>query len=167
MHALPRLPFLAAIALVAQLAIAQGQTTQVGFGGLRQDTSAPVEVTSDSLTVDQAKGGATFAGNVLVVQGEMRLAAQKVDVTYGTDGQGIAEIHASGGVTLATSLEAAESAEAHYTIANGALVMTGNVLLTQGNTTMAGEKLVADLRAGTGQMEGRVKTTFQPTKSGN
>ena len=58
--------------------------------------------------------------------------------------------------------EAAESAEATYDVASGALVMSGSVLLTQGKATIAGERLVADLRSGTGQMEGRVKTVFQP-----
>ena len=162
-----RLSALAALALVAQFAAAQAQGMQVGFGGLRQDPSAPVEVTADSLTVDQAKGGATLAGNVLVVQGDMRLAAKQVDVTYGADGQGIEHIHATGGVTLATKAEAAEAAEATYVISTGALVMTGAVLLTQGNAPMAGERLTADLRAGPGQMEGRVKTTFTPNKAAN
>jgi lipopolysaccharide export system protein LptA len=40
--------------------------------------------------------------------------------------------------------------------------MTGSVLLTQGRNAIAGERLVLDLKAGTGVMEGRVKTVFTP-----
>jgi lipopolysaccharide export system protein LptA len=146
--------------------LAQG--VAVGFGGLRQDPGVPVEVTSDSLTVDQATGRAVFDGNVLVVQGALRMTAARVEVSYATGGQGIARMQASGGVTLVTAAEAAEAREAVYEVATGALVMSGAVLLTQGQATIAGERLVADLRAGTGQMEGRVKTVFQPgTKGGN
>ncbi|MDZ4096892.1 MAG: lipopolysaccharide transport periplasmic protein LptA, partial [Paracoccaceae bacterium] len=37
-----------------------------------------------------------------------------------------------------------------------------DVLLTQGQTAIAGQKMVADLKAGTAVMEGRVQTTFLP-----
>jgi lipopolysaccharide export system protein LptA len=154
------------VAAGADIAAAQGMA--VGFGGLRQDTAAPVEVTSDSLTVDQASGRAVFEGKVLVVQGALRMTAERVEVSYAENGQGIQRMQATGGVTLVTAAEAAEAAEAIYEVATGALVMSGSVLLTQGQATIAGERLVADLRAGTGQMEGRVKTVFQPgTKGGN
>jgi lipopolysaccharide export system protein LptA len=149
---------------VPDRAMAQGMA--VGFGGLRQDTAAPIEVTSDSLTVDQATGRAVFDGNVLVIQGALRMTAARVEVSYGDDGQGIRNMQATGGVTLVTAAEAAESREASYDVGAGALVMSGAVLLTQGQATITGERLVADLRAGTGQMEGRVKTVFQPGKQG-
>jgi lipopolysaccharide export system protein LptA len=167
------LRLLRALAVVLPLGLAGGgiaaaQGMAVGFGGLRQDTTAPVEVTSDSLTVDQGTGRAVFEGNVLVVQGALRMTAARVEVSYAESGQGIRRMQATGGVTLVTAAEAAEAAEAVYEVATGALVMSGAVLLTQGLATIAGERLVADLRAGTGQMEGRVKTVFQPgTKGGN
>lgn len=155
----PLILFLATFA--AEPVLAQGMN--IGFGGLRQNTSDEVEVTADELTVDQGAGQAVFSGNVVVVQGAMRMAAAQVKVEYGEDGQGIRRLEASGGVTLATETEAAESRDATYTIASGELVMTGAVLLTQGGATIAGERLVADLRSGTGRMEGRVRTVFQPT----
>ncbi len=60
-------------------------------------------------------------------------------------------------MTLVNATDAAESAEAVYTLASGNVVMTGNVLLTQGPNAIAGEKLVLDLTNGTGVMDGRVK----------
>ncbi|MCU0801088.1 MAG: LptA/OstA family protein [Rhodobacteraceae bacterium] len=141
---------------------AMAQQAQVAFGGLKQDTSLPVEIEADNLTVNNADGSAEFSGNVLVGQGEMRLAAGTIRVEYGSDGKSIDRLIASGGVTLTNASEAAEAREAVYTIASGEVVMTGDVLLTQGQTALSGQKLVIDLKAGTGRMEGRVQTTFIP-----
>ena len=146
-------------------ASAMAQGAKVAFGGLKQDTSQPVEITADSLQINQADGKATFTGNVLVGQGAMRLSAAEINVEYAADGQGIKTLHATGGVTIVNATDAAEAAEATYTISTGAVVMTGNVLLTQGPNAISGERLVLDLRAGTGVMEGRVKTVFTPGKA--
>jgi lipopolysaccharide export system protein LptA len=155
-----RLAILALLLALPAPSLAQG--AKVAFGGLRQDTSLPVEITADTLEVDQASGQATFSGNVLVGQGEMRLSAARIKVEYEEGGQGIRRLHATGGVTIANASDAAEAAEAVYTIASGNVVMTGDVLLTQGPNAISGERLVLNLADGTGVMEGRVKTTFTP-----
>ncbi len=67
-----------------------------------------------------------------------------------------------GGVTLTSPTEAAEGREAVYTVTSGEVVMTGDVLLTQGGSTIAGQKLIVDLDTGTGRMDGRVKTVIDP-----
>lgn len=64
---------IAGLALGLLGAIATAQEMGVTFGGLKADTSLPVEVKADTLAVDQASGLASFTGNVLVVQGAMRL----------------------------------------------------------------------------------------------
>lgn len=138
------------------------QEAKVAFGGLAQDTSLPVEVQADMLSVNNADGTAVFEGNVLVGQGEMRLAAARVQVEYGTDGKSIARLHATGGVTIANLADAAEAKEALYTIDTGVIVLTGDVLLTQGSSALSGQKLTIHLKDGTGVMEGRVSTVFVP-----
>lgn len=154
---------LCALALSAGLAgAALAQQADIRFGGLTQDTTLPVEVDADTLSVDQAKGTAVFSGNVMVRQGEMRLTAGMVEVEYSADGSGIERMHATGGVTLVSPTDAAESSEAVYTIDSGNVVMTGNVLLTQGSSAISGQKLTVDLKQGTGTMSGRVKTVFTP-----
>lgn len=160
--ALRALGALLVLALAAPGA-AHAQQAEVAFGGIRADTSLPVEVTADTLSVNQTDGTATFSGNVLVVQGDMRLSAERVEVVYGSaDRSRIERLHASGQVTLVSGKDAAEAADAVYTIDSGAVEMTGNVLLTQGANTIAGQKLVVDLASGTGRMEGRVTTVLQP-----
>ncbi|MFN7225045.1 MAG: LptA/OstA family protein [Paracoccaceae bacterium] len=155
--------FFRALCLAAVMASpVAAQQADIRFGGLRQDTTLPVEVTSDSLSVDQATGAALFTGNVLAKQGDMRLSAGTIRVEYGANGQGIDRLIASDGVTLVSPTDAAEASEAVYTIESGNVVMTGNVLLTQGNAAISGEKLTVNLKDGTGTMTGRVKTIFTP-----
>lgn len=156
-----RLRATAIVLALAAPAFAQG--TDVGFGGLTQNTSAPVEVASDRLEVDQADGSATFTGNVLVTQGALRLAADRIRVIYAGEGNEsrIRELRADGNVTLANGAEAAEADAAVYDIEAGSVVMTGDVILAQGQTALSSERLVIDLNSGTGSMEGRVRSVFQ------
>lgn len=157
-----------ALAILAVLgtgpALAQGASVE--FGGLRQDASLPVEVSADSLTVSQTDGSALFEGNVIAVQGDLRLTAGAVQVRYAAGGGGIETLTATGGVTLVSATDAAEAREAVYSVPAGSVVMTGDVLLTQGQSAISGQKLVLDLAAGTGRMEGRVQTVFNPGNAG-
>lgn len=154
------------LALAAGLALAAApapaQEATVAFGDLGQDTSLPVEVGADRFTVNNADGTAVFSGNVVVTQGEMRLAAAEVLVRYAEDRASISELVASGGVTITNLGDAAEAREAVYTIDSGVIVLTGDVLLAQGPSAMAGQRLTINLNDGTGTMEGRVTTTFVP-----
>lgn len=152
------------ILLSLLLAFPAGAQQGVSFGGLSQDVSLPVEIESDTLTVRNADGTAVFSGDVVAMQGDLRLSAPVVQVEYAPDGRNIARLHASGGVMIASATDAAEAREAVYTIDTGTVVMTGDVLLTQGQNALAGQKLRLDLKNGTGVMEGRVSTTLQPQK---
>ncbi|CAM4011202.1 lipopolysaccharide transport periplasmic protein LptA [Palleronia rufa] len=150
------------LCLLLTAAPVTAQQAAIEFGGLTQDTSLPVEVAADNLDVSQTDGTAVFTGNVLVTQGEMKLSADRIQVVYATGGQGrIRTLNANGGVTLVNGSEAAEASEAVYDIDAGNVVMTGDVLLTQGQTALSGNRLVIDLTSGTGRMEGRVRTIFE------
>jgi lipopolysaccharide export system protein LptA len=135
--------------------------TNVNLGGIAVDTTAAVEVTADSLSVDQASGKAVFVGNVLIVQGDLRLTAAQVEVVYGTDASQISRLIASGGVTFVTADEAAEAQDANYDIATGFLVLTGDVLLTQGPSAISAGQMTINVSDGTATMDGRVRTILQ------
>ena len=143
-------------------ALAQTSGAEVAFGSFKGDPTLPVEVTADQLQVNQTDGTAVFTGNVVVIQGQMRLTAPLVKVDYAQDRKAIARLDASGGVTLVNGGEAAESETAIYTIDSGEVVMTGNVLVTQGSSALSGNQLTVDLNTGTGMMQGRVQTVFVP-----
>lgn len=141
-----------------------GQGASIAMGSPDFDTGQPVEVSADTLSVDQSNGQAVFAGNVLVVQGEVRMSAGRILVVYGSDASGTASgidrLEADGGVTFVTATDAAEAREAVYSVSGGTVTLSGDVLLTQGQNAISGDRLVIDLASGTGQMEGRVRTVF-------
>ncbi len=155
-----------AIALAALGGGVAAQETQVPFGGFKHDATAPVEITSDSLELDQTAGTAVFTGDVRVGQGALRLGATRLEVFYESVGGSatgqVQRMLASGGVTLSNGAEAAEAERATYDVASGVIEMEGDVLLTQGANALSSEALRIDLASGTGQLEGRVKTIFTP-----
>lgn len=141
--------------------LVQAQGTQVAFGTVQQDTSLPVEVSADSLTVSQNDGSALFTGNVIIGQGDMRLSAPLVLVFYTQNQSGVERLEATGGVTLVNGEQAAEADTAEYEVNRGTIRMIGNVLLTQGANTLVSDSMDVDLEAGTALMNGRVRTVFQ------
>lgn len=135
----------------------------VAFGGITADTTAPVEISADSLQVDQSTGEATFSGNVVIGQGEMRLSADKVTVVYAPDtNQKISRLHATGQVTLVNGPDAAEAQDAVYDVASGNVTLTGDVMLTQGQSVLSGQKMDVNLATGTASVSGRVRSVLQP-----
>lgn len=161
-----RLALCLMITLVAQIAAAPsvlGQTAGVAFGGIKGDPTLPVDVTSDSLTISQKDGAAEFVGNVLVIQGAMRLSADQLRVEYRADKSGIERLFATGNVLLVNATDAAAADEAIYTVDLGQVMMSGNVRLTQGETILTAPKMTVDLKTGLGTLEGGVKTSFAPT----
>lgn len=145
------------LALVLPTALfAQG--FQVAFGSLQEESDLPVEVNADTLSVDQDNGSAVFSGNVRISQGSMRISAPEVQVFYNDSSSGIAKLVASGGVLLVDGPDAAEAQSAIYSIEDGTVTMTGDVLVTQGINTLQSEKMTVDLDTNTARMEGRVKT---------
>jgi lipopolysaccharide export system protein LptA len=151
--------------LALALVLSGPATAQVGigFGGLAHDSSQPVEVTADSLSVDQVTGRVAFEGNVIIVQGDLRMAAGRVEMVYsGAAGTGgVEQVIASGGVLVTRGADAAEGAEAIYDVAAALLTMSGSVLVTQGPTAIAGDRMVVNMETGNGTVDGRVRTVLQ------
>lgn len=150
----------ATLALLAVPTMAQEAT--IAFGSLEQDTSLPVEVSADQLSVNNEDGTAVFSGNVEVTQGALILSAAEVLVKYTSDGKSIDQLVATGGVKVTNLADAAQGNEAIYSVVTGIIELTGDVLLSQGASSMTGQKLTINLKDGTGVMSGRVTTTFVP-----
>lgn len=160
------MPYFRALFLCLAVLVGAGpglaQETRVAFGTAPSDPNQPVEVTADSLNVNQADGSAEFTGDVLVIQGAMRMTADRVFVVYDNDRSRIARLEATGGVVLVNGPDAAESDRAEYSIDSGVIVMTGSVLLTQGPSVLSSDRMVVNLTTGTAEMAGRVKTILNP-----
>ena len=160
---MPANPLFRSILLTATLLAPAAIAQNVGFGMAEADASAAVELTADELSVDQGSGRAEFTGNVLIAQGAMRLAADKVSVTYAKgDQREIESLEATGNVTLVSGTDAAEAAQAVYQVGSGNIVLTGDVVVAQGENVLSGEKVEVNLRSGTATVSGRVRTVLQP-----
>jgi len=160
--------FLFALSVMSVAALAQAANIALGSGDF--DTSLAVEVSADQLSVHQSTGKAVFDGNVLIVQGEVRISAGTVTIEYSNDPDaknGVSRLLATGGVTFVTSADAAEAQSAVYSVEDGTVTLSGDVLLTQGQSAIAGDRLVMNLGDGNGRMEGRVRTVFTPSNGQN
>lgn len=168
----------AAFTVLATLAAAPGAPAQGAgpFGGFKHDSSAPIEIVSDSLEVRQSEGTALFSGDVVAEQGTLKLTADRLRVNYETGAEAtetgeIQHMRAEGNVFLSNGAETARGAWAEYDVAGGMMRMGGNVVLTQGDNAISGEALVINLDAGTGRIEGRgegrVKSVFTPSGRGS
>ncbi|SIT85282.1 LptA/OstA family protein [Pontibaca methylaminivorans] len=152
---------LAALLFMLSALATAAQEATVAFGG-RGDPQALIEVTADTLDVSQQDGRAEYAGNVLVGQGEMRMAAERLLVIYDEEKRAIARLEARGGVTLVNGPDAAEAEAADYDVASGQVELTGDVLLTQGPNAISAERMSLDLEKGTARLTGRVRTILVP-----
>ncbi|WP_323034864.1 LptA/OstA family protein [Pararhodobacter sp.] len=164
-RALLRLAFCLTLAALIGGTSANAQNVRFSFGSSLQLDGSALEITADNFEVDQTSGASTFSGNVLAVQGRMRISAQSLRLEYAPGAragtQRIGSLTASGGVAMVTDTEAIEAQRAVYSIADQRLEMTGDVVLVQGINLLSGERFIADLRAGTGSMTGRVRTIIR------
>jgi lipopolysaccharide export system protein LptA len=134
------------------------------------DTSQPIEITADSMEVDQDQQTAIFEGTVEAVQGELHLRADRVTVHYRDKAEGggkeIARIEAVGNVFVSSPEETAQGASGVYDVPGRTIALEGDVVLTRGENVIRGERLELDLRAGVSRIEGgaggRVKGLFLP-----
>lgn len=149
-------------AVFATTALSQ---SNINLGSVNTDPNAPVEVTAESLEVNQDTNQAIFTGNVLIIQGDLRVTAPRVEVLYQDGGGDISQLLATGGVTLVSATEAAEAQEADYNLAAGTLTLTTDVVVTQGPSVISADKMVMNLDDGSAVMEGRVRTILQQSEN--
>ncbi len=138
------------------------------------DTGLPIEITADTLEVQQNPGVAIFRGNVDAVQGELNLRADMLTVYYrkGQDGKNaISLIEAEGNVFLSSPSEMAQGEKGVYNIDANTIELNGAVVLTRGENVIRGNRLVLNLATGQSKMESgiaragkreRVKALFVP-----
>jgi lipopolysaccharide export system protein LptA len=178
MSAMRRLRTLLLAALLA--AGAGAADAQVALGK-RHDTSQQIEITADSLEVQQDKQVAIFSGNVDAVQGDIRLKADQLRVHYREGGDGsraqggepssqIRRIDAVGNVFVSSPEETGKGDRGTYDVERRVIVLEGQVVLTSGKNILRGNRATMNLDTGRSTMEtapgGRVRGLFVPSQSG-
>ena len=138
-------------------AMAQGKPTA---------SSGPIKVTGDTFVIDEAKGQATFTGNVDIVRSVLSVWAQKVVIEYGSGVEDVQNMVATGKVRLKTKDQDATGDRATFDPATQLLHMTGNVVVVNSTGTLTGPSLTVNLADNSTVFEGgkgkggRVTGTF-------
>jgi len=129
----------------------------------KHDNKTPIEVTSDKLEVLQNQNKAIFTGNVVVVQGDVRMKAEKMTVYYNkkeekaksdkpkksaSDTGAIQKIDADGNVFLSTQDETASGATGTYDVEHHEIHLNNDVILTRGKNVLKGDHLVYNFDTG-------------------
>lgn len=115
----------------------------------------PIKVTGDTFTIDEAKGIATFSGNVEIVRGGLNVWAQKVVIEYGDGGpEDVQTFVATGKVRLKTKDQDATGDRATFDPNTQMLKMTGNVVVVNATGTLTGPSLTVNLADNSTVFEG-------------
>ena len=129
---------------VVPVAFAQPNKGQNGpnlFGS--HSSNAPINVSADTFVGDIATKIGTYVGNVIVVQGDMKLRADtvKVHIAQGKP----TRIEANGKVVVNAPNGTATGDYGVYEMGPRTITMTGHVVLTKDKDVMRGTKLVMDM----------------------
>jgi lipopolysaccharide export system protein LptA len=107
------------------------------------NSNAPINVSSDNFIGDLATKVGTYIGNVVVIQGDMHLRADRVKVNVAQGKP--TRIEATGKVVVNAPSGIATGDNGIYELGPHTITMTGHVVLTKEKDVMRGTKLVMDL----------------------
>ena len=153
-----------AILGAAALACAAPSVAQIGAG------RGPIDIRADTVTFDENQRRATYRGDVDARQGDARILSDRLDIVFEAgeaDGEmgEVRQISATGDVFYITPRERARGDRAVYTLEDDRIVMTGDVVVTQGDNVITGRKLTIEVETGRSTIdgqEGRVRTVITP-----
>ena len=187
----------------AQTGLVQGgAASSPAKPGQLENKDAPVQIEAATLEVHDKSKTATFSGNVQVVQGDTTMRCRSLVVFYGQEvgigeasgeattgtagktplggtkgAQNIRRIEARGGVTVLTKDQSASGDLGIYDLKNKTITLSGNVVVSQGQNVIHGERVVVDTETGNARVEsggssagasagsgGRVRALIQPGK---
>jgi len=157
--------------------------------GFSQNHDQPVHIEAATLEVRDKDKVATFSGNVHVTQGDTDMRCKSLVVFYEQDGddktknmplanpgpggqQRIKKLEARGGVVVRQKEQTATGDLGLFDMPTNTVTLSGNVVMTQGQNILKGDKLVVDLASGVSRVEsnksgqGRVQGLFLPGNGG-
>jgi len=160
----------------------QAQSMSEKLAGLTTKSDQPIDIEADKLEVLDSEKRAIFSGNVMAKQGGMTLRTRELSVNY-TGKQGlsgsnanITRIKATGKVLITTdNNQTATSDWADFQVVEQVMTIGGNVVLSQGENVIKGDRLVIDLKTGRSRFENegqltatkRVRGIFRPKQLGD
>jgi lipopolysaccharide export system protein LptA len=179
---LPQFVFLLAMVAGAPAQTAQSAApVQTGvpnaLQGFSKNRDQPVKIESASFEVRDKDKVGTFSGDVHLSQGDTTLRCKTLVVYYEGHGsaalkaaqpgpggkQQISRLEAKGGVIINQKDQTATGSTGVFDMKTNTVTLSGNVVLTQGQNVLQGERLIVDLTSGVSRVEGgRVRGLFLP-----
>jgi lipopolysaccharide export system protein LptA len=185
--------WLFALAVASGAALAQpAKGPPNALQGFSQNRDQPVRIEAATLEVRDKDKVATFSGDVHVKQGDTTMLCKTLVVLYEQDEPGgkskkksmkaatpgpggeqkIKRLEARGDVVVTQKDQTATGELGIFDMPSNTVTLTGNVMMTQGQNVLRGDKLVVNLTSGVSRVEsakgglGRVEGLFIPSSGG-
>lgn len=116
---------------------------------LEEDVNKPIEVEADSVEIDEGSGKSIYKGNVILTQGSIRLAADRITVIQHEKKSD--QIIAVGSPAVLTQKSAngkkpvkGRSTRMEYSVNSDILFLIGDATLTQDQDTFKSDRIAYD-----------------------
>jgi lipopolysaccharide export system protein LptA len=165
----------AVVLLTAVPALAQQTQTTVqphntasGLGFSKHDSNQPINVSANQFKGDLATKVGTYLGNVIVVQGDMKMRSDTMRIEEAGDKP--SKVFAHGNVVINAPNGNGTGDDGVYDLVAKTITLTGKVVLTKEKNVMRGTKLVMDLNTNladltaAGMPGGRVNAILSPAQ---
>ncbi len=161
----------AALTVIAAAAVVAPVMAQVSRQG------GPVQWSSDQVHSDQNTNTIFLDGRVEIQQDQARLRADHAQIMQATQGGDVSHIEATGNIYYITTDAQNQQTvirgdNAVYNKSDDTMVMTGDVVMKQGQSVMSGTRLVSQVSKGittldakTANGPGRAKGVFYPNQA--
>lgn len=166
-----------AVMCAANEAVAQGTAQGVpnAMQGFSQNRDKPIQIDAASLEMRDKDKAATFSGNVKVVQGDTTMRCNTLVVFYDNDQQpaatakpamksatpgpsgssSIRKLEAKGNVIVTQKDSTVTGDRGVFDMRANTVTMFDNVLLTKDKNVLRGDKLVVDMTTGVSRVESK------------
>lgn len=121
----------------------QPKSTAGGLGFSKHDSNQPINVTSDTFRADLSSKIGTYLGNVVVIQGDMKMRADQVRIVEVEDKP--SKVFAHGSVVINAPNGTGTGDDGVYDLNVKTITLTGKVVLTKEKNVMRGTRLVMDM----------------------
>jgi len=139
---------------------AGGPANSSPFAALTSPGSGPIDIKSDSLSVNYKTNSAIWRGHVHAVRADGEMTSDTLQVTYGKDFHELQQLIASGDVRISRGTQWSHSDHAVLNEANQTVVLTGNPVVHDGNDQITGSKITVYLKTGESVVEGAKAVIF-------
>lgn len=143
------------------------------YQGLGMSSDQPIQFESEQLEVHDQDKTAVFTGHVIVRQGTTVLKTDRLTVFYqgsptGQGPQQVSRLEAKGNVLVTSPNQTASGDNGTFDTAANTILLTDNVVLTQGDNVIRGAKLLIDINTSQAKMlGGRVQMLIAPKSLDN